>query len=202
MNLIFKVSKFLLERILKTYIINVIIFKIKINKLLLDQKIENINPTKLKYKHFLNQYSSNFSKQKLYLIKERLDSGNYVAYGEIVDGKLVYSTWISFKETNVPITNEKYILSNSEAVLEDSFCHKDYRGRGLHSKYNLFRLKKILEYGRIYAFVFVFSENIYAINTQKKSGLKEFFNFKVGKIFGFPFSTFRQNFNSNTFFNK
>ena len=108
--------------------------------------------------------------------------------------------------TDVSLTSIFLIYPSSDnlplSVLEDSFCHKDYRGRGLHSKYNLFRLKKILEYGRIYAFVFVFSENIYAINTQKKSGLKEFFNFKVGKIFGFPFSTFRQNFNSNTFFNK
>lgn len=184
----------LLQKTLNTYFIKCYYFKGKININKLDNRLLNlsINPVKLSYNDFLNSDSIEFGKKKLNLIKTRLNSGNYVAYGEFIDGKLAYSTWVSFKYLSIPIINKAITLSSNEALLEDSYCHENFRGRGLHGKYNLFRLKLIYEASKSFALVIVFSNNLAAIKTQEKAGLVISGSFIVGKIFGLPFSTFNK----------
>ena len=87
-------------------------------------------------------------------------------------------------ETKIPITNKIYKIDKNHAFLEDSYCHSNYRGLGLHKDYNIYRLKEIFYHEKLYANVFVFSKNIAAIKTQKSSGLSIKDNFIVGKLFG------------------
>jgi len=189
-NYIYKLVPIFFQKIFNTYFINCNYFKIKIDS----SKSYNlpINPCKLNYEDFLNSDSTEFTEKKLNLFKKRLESGNFVAYGEFIDGKLAYSTWVSFKHTSIVIVNKVIQLSDQEAVLEDSFCHPEYRGRGLHSMYNLFRLQLVHSASKSFAIVLVFSNNSAAIKTQEKSGFVNVGSFKIGKIFGFPFSTFNK----------
>lgn len=117
------------------------------------------------------QESPFFNIEKLQLYKNRFDSGNYSCYGIIENGELIYSTWISWKYMNYPtFFNTTSPLNENEALLEDSFCHPVHRGRGLHSKMNVYRLKKIGEKGKHYALALVLKENTPALKVQLKSG--------------------------------
>lgn len=123
-------------------------------------------------------------KKKKALYKERLESGKYTALGIIKDNILVYYSWISFKEVGLPFGFKKTIpLSNSEALLEDSFCDPKYRGRGYHGKVNILRLKKILEAKKYKAIVIVLKGNKPAIKVQLKSGFIKVKQVNLIKIF-------------------
>lgn len=192
-SLIKKISKLvplLFQKIFNTYFIKCHYFKTKID-IKKSYSLE-INPIKLKYEDFLNSSLTELSEEKLNLIKKRFNSGNYVAYGEFIDGKLAYSTWISFKNFSIQIVDKIVQLNDDEAVLEDSYCHPYYRGRGLHSMYNMFRLQLIHSASKSFVIVLVFSNNLAALKTQENSGLVNVGSFKIGKILGFPFTTFNK----------
>tara|TARA_B100001057_G_C22863907_1_gene955729 strand:- start:2672 stop:3148 length:477 start_codon:yes stop_codon:yes gene_type:complete len=145
-----------------------------------DVKILNLND-------FLKGDSSIFTKKKLELIEDRLNSGNYVAFGIIFKNLLVYSCWIC--RSNILLPNSKMIkLKVDEGLLEDAYCHKDFRGNGYHSKMNLYRIKYLINEGRFKIYVMVIPENIPAFKTQINSGFSV--NRKVFclKIFGRQFS--------------
>ena len=85
----------------------------------------------------------------------------------------MYYSWISFKDLGLPFGfNTDVSLSKDEALLEDSFCHPNYRGNGYHAKVNVLRLKTILQRGKKKAVVQVLNGNTPAIKVQQKSGFK------------------------------
>ena len=112
-----------------------------------------------------------FNPKKIDLVKKRLSSDNSHGYGILDQGRLIYSTWISTDKIVFKSPVYKIIqISPNQAILEDSYCHPDFRGQGLHSKMNLFRLKKIKEMGFTEAIAIVVKENKPALKTQIKSG--------------------------------
>ena len=70
------------------------------------------------------------------------------------------------------IFNIQETLQENEALLEDSFCDSKYRGKGYHSKMNLFRLNVMLNNNIDYVLVLVLKENTPALKVQVKSGFK------------------------------
>ena len=85
--------------------------------------------------------------------------------------ELAYSCWISIKEIGFRKKYNKSIpLLEDEGYLEDAYTHPDFRGKGLHSKMNLFRIMSLLKKGKTRNYVVVQSENVPAIKSQLKSG--------------------------------
>lgn len=128
--------------------------------------------------------SVSFSEQKKSLFQLRLKSKEYSCYGIKQDDEIIYSTWISWRNMGYPsYFNKAEKLQENEALLEDSFCHPTQRGKGLHSKMNLFRMQRISEKGRSAVLALVLKENTPALNVQLKSGfriVKEIRFLKVG----------------------
>ena len=129
-----------------------------------------------------------FNANKLKLIRERLESSNYKAYGIIENNELIYSTWISYGYLTLP-NGMKFAMDEKESLLEDSYCSVKARGRGFHSQMNIFRIQKIKQDGKNRVIAIVLDGNTPAMKVQKKSGFKEAFSFKSGYILGKPFTT-------------
>ena len=130
------------------------------------------------------------------MVANRLNSGNFFAFGIIEDGILIYSTWISKDLITFP-SHFKYKipLEENQCVLEDSYCHPNFRGKGIHFKMNLFRLMKIcLMEGKNEVTAIVTRINRPALKTQKKCGLKIVSKISILKIFGKEF-IFKNKFN-------
>ena len=116
-----------------------------------------------------------FENTKIELFKKRFMSNQYSGYAIFQDDNLVYLTWISWTQMNYPsLFNLKHPLLNNEALLEDSYCNPDYRGKGFHSMMNIFRMNEINKYGKTKVLALVLKENKPALKVQIKSG----FNFK------------------------
>lgn len=124
------------------------------------------------------------TEQKKHLYKSRFLSGNYTAFGIFKNKRLVYCSWISWKEIGYPFGFEKTQLNTTEALLEDSFCDPEYRGLGFHGKVNIVRLKTILEKGKKNALVLVVKGNRPAIKVQLKSGFTHTKTIVLRKILG------------------
>lgn len=140
----------------------------------LKQKMDSYNYDDVKLltlKHF--NTSTIISETKKQLFKQRFSSEDYSCYGIIKDTEIVYYTWISWKYMNYPSSfNKQEELLEGEALLEDSFCHPEYRGQGFHSKMNRFRLQKIGDRGRTKVLALVLKENTPALKVQLKNGFK------------------------------
>lgn len=147
------------------------------------QKYSYEDVTELRIDDFKKGDSEIFNFKKIKLIHSRLDSNKYWCYGIFHNSKLIYSTWISKNVINFNTSISKTIsLNPNQAILEDSYCHPDYRGQGLHTKMNLFRLRKIYEMDNTEAVAIVLNENKPALRTQLKSGfiiVKTIIFFKV-----------------------
>lgn len=129
--------------------------------------------------------SSQFNATKLELFKKRFDSGTYSCYGVFSDDQLVYSTWISWEQMNYPtFFRETGKLEKNEALLEDSFCLPSFRGKGLHSKMNMYRLSKMIERGKSWALALVLKENKPALRVQLKSNFTFYKRISYIRIFG------------------
>jgi len=123
-------------------------------------------------------------KNKINTIEGRLQDGKHICYGIFEGGKLIYSTWISTDKIiyKSPI-HKTFPIESTQAILEDSYCHPDYRNKGLHSKMNLFRLKKIADMGLTEAIVVVVVDNIPAVKTQLNCGFYKGKKIWILKIF-------------------
>lgn len=118
------------------------------------------------------------SSEKLEIYKDRFHSGNYSCYAIIKNEEIQYLTWISWRDMNYPTVFEmKKDLKPEEALLEDSYCSPEHRGKGYHSMMNIFRLKKILEQQKSEVLVLVLKENKPALKVQLKSGF--YFDSKI-----------------------
>src|SRR5690606_20087393 len=97
--------------------------------------------------------------------------GNYSCYAIVKDKEIQYLTWISWECMNYPtFFKKKEKLKFDQALLEDSFCSPIHRGKGYHSKMNIFRLKKILDNDKLEVLALVLKENKPALKVQLKSG--------------------------------
>ncbi|MEL4457173.1 hypothetical protein [Lutimonas vermicola] len=112
-----------------------------------------------------------FNEVKLKLIEERFESGQYWSYGVFSGSELIYSCWITTLEIGFRKKyNTSIPLLEDEGYLEDAYTHPDYRGKGLHSKMNLFRIMSLIKKGKSRNYVLVLSENNPAMKSQLKSG--------------------------------
>jgi hypothetical protein len=176
--------------ILKTfwYKYHYLSLNIDYDKVVSNLDISDLDIRVLNYCDFNRADHTVFNSNKMQVYKKRFNDKNYVAYGVFVNERLIYSTWISFKKLGLPIYSN-YHLPAGAALLEDSYCHPSYRGQGLHSKMNLFRLKEIFEYGKKKAIAIVLEGNEYAFRVQRKSGFTDLGCFYAGKVLGIPFSS-------------
>lgn len=125
---------------------------------------------------------SYFTQEKMVIYEEWLKDPNVEAYGIYIDDVLAYSAWISYK---MLIISEKIMLplQDEEALLLDAWCHIDYRGRGLHTVMNRYRLMKMREREKTKVKAIVRKNNKPALKTQLKSGLKIVSSLKMLVLF-------------------
>ena len=149
-------------------------------------KIENVKI--LIYEDFLTGDKDIFNHKKLDLIKIRLETANYIPYGVSVEGKLIYSCWLSLKEFSVLSNFINLNLPLDSVLFIDDYCSPSMRGKGIHTSMNNYRLIKAFEMGYKKAIVLILKENYPALKSQLKSGFQIFFSFYILKIGRFHFS--------------
>lgn len=143
----------------------------------------------LVYEDFLKGDKTVFYGKKLKLIKNRLQDKNYKCYGIIENDRLVYSTWISLERLGLSVNTKPIFLLPNEGLLEDSYCDPIARGRGLHSKMNFYRIKKLYELGKNRVLAIVLDGNTPAMKVQLKSGFEELGVFYNGYFLGIKVNT-------------
>ena len=185
---------FFLHRIIKTYLVKAHYLRLNIDPDALDTMMIDfdLNPKELTYEDFLLGDQTVFKGKKLELYKRRFQDPTYKAYGIIENGNLVYSTWISYHRVGMSIETNPIYLAPNEGYLEDSYCAPIARGRGLHSKMNCFRIRKIWESGRNRVIAIVQDGNIPALKVQSKCGLEEIGTFHHGYILGIKVNTLKK----------
>lgn len=148
----------------------------------------------LTYEDFLKGDKTVFTRVKLELIKNRLNDPNYIAYGIIENDRLIYSTWVSLKQLGLTIKlNKPILMEPNEGLLEDSYCDPIARGRGIHSKMNFYRIKKLYEMGKTRVLALVLEGNTPAFKVQYKSGFEDIGTFRCGKLFWRNYLTLKKN---------
>ena len=152
----------------------------------------SIPATELLFEDFLKGDKDVFDEQKLALYKGRFAGGNYKAYGIIVDGHLVYSSWVSFEKVGMPIETKSVLLNQREGYFEDDYCSKEYRGQGIHTRMIWFRLNELIKHGKNVAIITIMDGNLPAIKPAIKCGFKDMGCFYCGKIFGKKFNTLKK----------
>ena len=69
----------------------------------LSKKLDSaLNVKILEYEDFCKGDKTVFNANKLKLIKQRFESGEYIAYGILENNRLLYSTWISLNYRSFP----------------------------------------------------------------------------------------------------
>jgi hypothetical protein len=131
----------------------------------------------LSFADFEKADSREFSKQKLQIIFDRFNKPGFYAYGVFLGDDLIYSCWLSTKSFEM---SESYLngpLDDKFVLFLDDYCMPEYRGRGIHSYMNSFRLLKAKELGKKVALVIILKENLPAFKSQKKAGFHVLFDF-------------------------
>lgn len=161
----------------------------KTNELLKDF---DLDVKELVYEDFLKGDPNVFKGKKMELYKQRCQDPTYKAYGIVEDNHLVYSTWVSLHRLGMSVETKPVYLAPNEGYLEDSYCDPIARGRGLHSKMNNYRIKKIFEAGKDRVIAIVQEGNTPAFKVQFKSGFEEIGTFYHGYILGIKFNTLKK----------
>lgn len=161
----------------------------KTNKLLegFDLDVKELN-----YEDFLKGDPCVFKGAKMDLYKTRCADPTYKAYGIIENNRLIYSTWVSLHKMGMVVERKQEYLAPNEGYLEDSYCDPIARGRGLHSRMNNYRIKKIFEEGKNRVIAIVQDGNIPAMKVQLKSGFEEIGYFYHGHILGIKVNTLKK----------
>jgi ribosomal protein S18 acetylase RimI-like enzyme len=152
----------------------------------------DLDVKELVYDDFLNGDPNVFKGKKLEVYKRRCQDPTYKAYGIIENGHLIYSTWVSLYRLGMSVETKPVYLAPNEGYLEDSYCDPIARGRGLHSKMNNYRIKKIFEAGKDRVIAIVQEGNTPAFKVQFKSGFEEIGTFYHGYILGIKFNTLKK----------
>jgi hypothetical protein len=188
------VWNFFCQRLIKTYLIKAHYLRLNIDPAQLDTLMNgfDLDVKELTYEDFLLGNPNEFQGSKMDVYRNRFQDDNYKAYGIIENGRLVYSTWISFHRVGMSIETKPIYLAPNEGYLEDSYCDPTARGRGFHGKMNNFRIQKIFESGRNRVIAIVQDGNTPAFKVQFKSGLEEIGTFYHGHIFGIKVNTLKK----------
>ena len=152
----------------------------------------DLNVKELVYEDFLHGDPKVFKGKKLELYQHRCQDSTYKAYGIIENGRLVYSAWISLHRVGMSVETKPVFLAPNEGYLEDAYCDPLARGRGLHSKMNNYRIKKIYEAGKSRAIAIVQDGNIPALKVQFKSGFEDIGTFRHGYFLGIKYNTLKK----------
>jgi len=83
-------------------------------------------------------------------------------------------------------------LADDEGLLEDSYCAPSARGRGIHGKMNIFRIKKLYEFGKKKVIVIILDGNTPAMKVQLKNGFEDLGTFYNGYFLGFKVNTLKK----------
>ena len=188
------ICKAILSRFFATELYKMHYLRLKINIDFINEKLAvfdlDVNPLTL---DMVKHGDSNiFKGEKFELYRERLNNPAYHGYGIMEDGNLIYSTWFSTDNLGLPIITKRIPLLPNEGLLEDSYCAPSARGRGLHGKMNLFRIKKLYELGKDRVLAIVLDGNVPAMKVQMKSGFEELGVFYLGTILGVKFCTLKK----------
>lgn len=133
--------------------------------------MEKYIPTPLVLADFLKGDKSEFTERKLDIIKKRLgDKNNYQAWGIIYDEKLIYSCWVYKKE--LLLSYNVRLPMDEQALFMDDYCHPEYRGEGIHTMMNYFRLLNLYMFGIDSVAVLILTFNRFALASQLKVGFK------------------------------
>lgn len=186
--------KIFCHRVLKTYLVKAHYLRLNINPQDLKEKMKdfNLDVKELTYEDFLLGDPKAFKGAKMELYRQRFQDSAYKAYGIIENGRLIYSTWISYHRMGMSIETKPQYIAPNEGYLEDSYCDPIARGRGLHSKMNNYRIQKIYEAGKTRVIAIVQEGNTPAFKVQFKSGLEEIGTFHHGYIFGIEVNTYKK----------
>ena len=152
----------------------------------------DLDVKELEYEDFLKGDPNVFKGKKMEVYVQRCQDPTYKAYGIIENDRLIYSTWVSLHRMGMSVETKPVYLAPNEGYLEDSYCDPIARGRGLHSKMNNYRIKKIYEAGKKRAIVIIQEGNTPAFKVQFKSGFEEIGTFYHGCIFGIKFNTLKK----------
>lgn len=122
------------------------------------------------------------TEEKRLIYEKRFRDKNCKAYGVFVNEILTCSTWILYGQ--VWYSEKIKLLEGEEcALLLDDYCLPSFRGKGIHTYLNLWRLYEMQTRGVKKAYVIVLSFNRPAIRTQRKCGFdveKKFYAYSVG----------------------
>lgn len=148
-------------------------------------KFDYSDVKELSFSDFKNGDSKYFNSSKQTIIRNRFKTGKYWSFGIYYQENLIYSCWITIDKIGF---REKYNssikLKSNEGYLEDAYTSPEYRGKGLHSKMNLFRIRTLINKGRGRIYVVVQSENIVAIKSQINCGFVKTKKFVFISLFG------------------
>lgn len=193
-NLIKRAWLFFTHRVIKTYLIKAHYLRLNIDPAKVADLMKgfDLDVKELSYDDFLIGDPNVFKGRKMELYKKRCQDPTYKAYGIIENGRLVYSTWISYYKMGMSIETKPQYLSPNEGYLEDSYCDPIARGRGLHGKMNNYRIQKIMEAGKTRVIAIVQDGNTPAFKVQQRSGLEEIGTFRHGYLLGMKVNTFKK----------
>lgn len=185
---------FFCHRVIKTYLVKAHYLRLNIEPEKLAAMMEgfDLDAKELSYEDFLLGNPAEFKGAKMDLYSQRFKDPTYKAYGIIENGRLIYSTWISYRRLGMSVETRPVYLTPEEGYLEDSYCDPAARGRGLHGKMNVFRINKIHEAGRNRVIAIVQDGNVPALKVQARCGLEEIGTFRHGYIFGFKVNTLKK----------
>lgn len=185
---------FFCHRIINTYLVKAHYLRLNIDIEKTNKLLEgfDLDVKELAYEDFLKGDPNVFKGSKMDLYKTRCADPTYKAYGIIENDRLIYSTWVSLHKMGMVIERNQEYLAPNEGYLEDSYCDPIARGRGLHSRMNNYRIKKIYEAGKNRVIAIVQEGNIPAMKVQLKSGFEEIGYFYHGHIFGIKVNTLKK----------
>lgn len=185
---------FFCHRIINTYLIKAHYLRLNIDIEKTNKLLEgfDLDVKELDYEDFLKGDSTVFRGAKMELYNNRCADPTYKAYGIIENDRLIYSTWVSLHKMGMVVERKQEYLAPNEGYLEDSYCDPVARGRGLHSRMNNYRIKKIYEAGKNRVIAIVQDGNIPAMKVQLKSGFEEIGYFYHGHIFGIKVNTLKK----------
>ena len=188
------IAKYIQHSVLHTYSNRAHYLRLKIDIDRVNEMLRgfDLDVKELEYEDFLTGDPSVFKGKKLELYRQRCLDPSYKAYGIIEEGRLVYSTWISLHRMGMSIETKPVYLAPNEGYLEDSYCAPVARGRGLHTRMNNYRIKKIYETGRTRVIAIVQEGNTPAFKVQFKSGFEEIGTFRHGYFLGIKYNTLKK----------
>jgi hypothetical protein len=137
----------------------------------------------LNFKDFEN-YDLSLTKNALEQIQKRFKHKYYKVFGVFENDRLVYYAWISLNHLILPKTENHIKLKENEGFLFNAFCHEDYRGYGIHTFMNYYRLSELKKSGKSIGLVAVLRENIPARKSQHKVGMQSNSFIRIVDLFG------------------